>query len=286
MPARVKVIKEGKIDTSGFGTRRHVEVSYEEVSEFLGTVVTTNKGKPGAYIGDDGEYVWDGESSLPMFLQDLCDQAKAVFSLKSEIKGFSVKIYRPATKVDYKKKTTIKRIPENKAMHVGARILIPVGSCESIDIEISAGSSHSGNGNIRLGKSEGLMVPIGVTAGSDFIYNDGNTGKLEPKKGFRTMTYKKFPTNRYMILLDGLNDMNVMLGAIKEQAKTSSKGDETKAKEIEDCLRTSLGINAEDDVAKMASAFEKLENPINKLSPVNEDEVPEIPTLKRDESYI
>lgn len=276
MSARVKYVQQGTIDTANFGTRRKVAIQYDEVDSFISSVET----RPAPYIppvittapeetipkpaegdelykpflGTDGEYIWDNKSKLPSFVQDICDQVRAIFSLKSEIEGFSIRIFTPASKRDWKKTYTVNRVPQEAALAVGARIIIPVGSTENLDITVSAGKSRSGSGSIRLLDQQGLMTPIGLAAGADFTWNDGTSGQMPAHKGFRAMTYKKNPIHRYMIVIDCMNNMSVIAKAINDEAKAASGGDAEKEKEIANHLYMSMGINPIDDIAEMAAA--------------------------------
>jgi hypothetical protein len=252
--SRVKVISrnQNKINLRDFGTQRNVDIDYDEFVRFIESLYPED-----IEIGDSGEIIWT-DDKLPEFIKDICQMSKAIFSLKKEIKGFTVRVFKPPTKTDHKKITTIARVPQEQAMTVGARIIIPLGTCEDFSIFVSTGQSvsQSGSGSLRLSDKWGLMTPIGLAAGADFTFNDGIEGKIEARTGFRTMSFRKNPLKRYVLVIDCINDMEVLLKAVKDEAKVAAKGDETKAAEFEEKLREALDLPAStpaEEVGKMAS---------------------------------
>jgi hypothetical protein len=285
MTTRIKTKKVGSIDLSTFGTRRQLDITFDEIDTIFKKTITRkapvmdtaiittppeditqddehtplDEGKKKKkkkkkkvdlkkpYLGEHGELIWDQKSILPEAISDLTDQVRAIFSIKAEIERFTVRIYPPATKVDPKKLSKVDRVPEQAAMFVGARIIVPVGTPENLNLEVSMGGS-SANSFIRLPKSNGLMTPIGLAAGTDFSWDDSSYGKLPQRKGHRVSTFKKSPLRRYMLVFDGINDMSVLMNTIKQTAKEKAGGDEAKEKELTESFMTAMNVSSDDNV--------------------------------------
>ena len=267
MTTRTKTKKVGSINLSTFGTRRQLDITFDEIDTIfkntitrkapvMDTAIISTQPKEGSkkkkkkvdlkkpYLGEHQELIWDQKSILPEAISELTDQVRAIFSIKDEIERFTVRIYPPATKINSKKLSQVDRVPEQAAMFVGARIIVPVGTPENLNLNVSMGGS-SGNSFIRLPKSNGLMTPIGLAAGTDFSWDDGSYGKLPERKGHRPSTFKKSPLRRYILVFDGINDMSVLMKTIKDTAKEKACGDEAKEKELTDSFMTAMNVPSE-----------------------------------------
>lgn len=272
--AKVIQKRQGFIDLKRFGTRRNLEIDYAELHTFMSTVSArslpsdkpldpsmallvgsspVDPSKP--YMGPNLEYVWDASSVFPPVIEGICEQVRAVFSLKREVKGFIVRVFPPALKVSHKESTTLPRIPMEMAMQIGSRIVLPIGSSEIFELFVSAGKGQTGTGKLRLSDGEGVMTPLGLAAGADFTWNDGGYGTIEPTQpGSRPISFKKSPLRRYVFVIDCINDTSVLVQAVKDEAALAAKGSASEAAKIEAQMLKALDLHDVDSIAAVAAA--------------------------------
>jgi hypothetical protein len=252
--SRCKVIqkKQGQINLKDFGIRRQLDIDVHELKAMMDAV----EPKPfpqSPYIGEHAEIVWDSTSSQPEWVADLCDQARAVFSLKKEVKGFIVRIYPPAMVVDYSTTTTLERVPMESALKIGARILVPVGSPEMLELFVSTGKRGiAANGKLRMAEGQALMTPLGLAAGTDFTWHNGSHAMEDPRPGFRQTRFNKQPLKRFMVVIDCLNDTGVMMETISGASKAVTSSVEAAGQMTEHVAHT-LGLHAVDTIATAAA---------------------------------
>lgn len=255
--SRVKVIQktQGQIDFKIF-TKRSVPIVYDEVNDFItktpirlvlcsaseqvrARVIPNSSDPTLPIVGYGMEYMWYGQ--LPEFISDICDQVRAVFSLKSEVEGFRVTVYTPASSINHRNNTMVSRVSPDQMMKIGSRIIIPCGTSEMINVTVSAGSKkQSGNGDIRLLDGQGLMTPLGVSAAADFSWHDGSYAKEAQRPGFRETNFKKNPLHRYVFVIDCMTNITALFQAVKDEAKTISKGDEGQAEKLAEQMKSIL----------------------------------------------
>lgn len=256
--SKISVQEMGKIDAASFGVKRRIEIDYQEFDEFMKLQVNNtrdekseiDKSKP--FIGTKGEYTWPIECKLPQFLQDLTDEFRAMFQLKSEVESFGFKIWPKATKIDPKQEIKIEPVPTELAMQIGSRIYLTVGSSEHLEIFASA-RGRSGKGSVQLFENYGFLIPIGVSAGLHVIINNATSAKTEPKDGFRSMTFKKNPLKRYFIIIDCKTNSDILIKSIKKETQKANQGDSEKANMLADQITSSLGLSDVDKVVLVAS---------------------------------
>lgn len=237
--ARVKTVQVGMVDVSKVGTKRKLGIELEEVETFITSVIVHPRPTGDAqtaeapFLGDEGEYIWPRHALTPPFIDQVYRLCRDLFELKTEIEDFSIRIFPPALAINPHHQTTIARVGYEAALAVACRIVIVVGSNEIIELHAKAGG-REGTGAEQLHDGYGLMLPIGMPAGIDIIFDDA-ASKVEPaRKGFRPRTVRKRPMKRWVIVVDGYANADVLASAMK--------GSEVKASE---------------NVAAVASAFAK-----------------------------
>ena len=264
--AKVIVKQQGMIDTKSFGTKRKIDIDRNELdvwcSDIKGRQPPTTAEESLIddsdipYVGEQGELIWESKNKQPEYIKDICNVVRSMFSLGKEVKSFSVRIFKPPTKINHKHIVKVEKVPYELAMVIGSRIIITVGSDEMIDLFASSGQKGqpSGGGQIKLNDGYGLMTPIGLAAGVDFSWHNGSMSEGEaPRKGFRPVKVKKNPLNRYMIVVDCINDENVLMDAIKGQAKSATGGNQKNADMLASQMAKVMNISDVDAVAAAAA---------------------------------
>ena len=281
--ARVITKSEGRLDMANIGVRRKVEINQKELASFyqehLKTAVPiesidpeTEASKFLVFKGKQNELIWEASVPQPEFLTDITTELRAVFSLKKEIKDFSVRIFPPAT-VASSKVTTIVKVPMELAIVITSRIIVTIGSDEMLELYANTGQkgAPSGKGSFKLQNGWAYMTPMCAASGIDFSWDDSTSISEAPRKGFRAKPSGKYPTRRYMLVIDCLSDQEVMMEAIKGKAKSMTANSQDAAKVtsiLSDALNMDRNIDA---VAAAAAAISTNDHEIPDLVPIEKD---------------
>jgi len=193
--------------------KRKIDVDVEELKTFLSECTPTKEGGLNPYnpvLGEEGEYIWDDTKEVPNFIRILIKQVKALYDIKDDIKSNKVSIYlNSSTKC--KDEHTIKR----SNMNVGSRIILCVGHREVFKICVSAGG-YGGSGTLLSTSCDSFQILMGLASGVDIIYNDLPFAITPAKKGFREQKLSKDPTKRYIIVIDGIADADVLINSLNK----------------------------------------------------------------------
>jgi hypothetical protein len=192
-------------------SKRQIEIDQKELKEFLNNcipVTDTNNVSENPLLGEDDEFIWKDTNPIPSFIKTIIRQCKDMFNLNNDIKSTKVTIYKSATRIS-KKEYTIKRTD----MNVASRIIICSGNKEVFNILMSA-KGQKAESKYTCVKNDAFQISMGLASGIDISFNDmsGITGP--PRKGWRNNIIKKDPTQRYVIVVDGIVDEQVLVNKI------------------------------------------------------------------------
>lgn len=266
---KVKTIKKPQIDLSHFKPIRNVDIDYKELDTFIkeNSEITPK--------GSDNQYLWDALAPHPEFIQDICNQAKAIFSLDKNIKQYCVSIYPPAAKVDPNKTTTLKRVSRELMAAISSRIILVIGSNEVFNLFVSTekdDKQHSAESNIRLLDTQGFVIKIALVSGTDISWTDNTSIQDENKNGWRVnRSVKKFPIKRYVIVIDCVSDPEAMIKSLKREAANMCNSETLKtnklAQQFKQFISPEIQSNKyedESDIDKIAAIAAKAgDNPPN-----------------------
>lgn len=192
--------------------KRKVEITLDELRDFL----NDNIDKEGVTIGSEGEYIWDDKNNVPKFVTDTISMCKILFDEKEEIKSHIFSVY-PNAKSISKTEHIIKRAN----MNIGSRIIICIGHREVFTLNVSAGG-HGGSAPLLCTNNDAFQILMGLASGMDLIYNDLKFAMGPHRNGFRDNKINKDPLKRYIIVIDGLVDTEVLLNEIQKNIGNKS----------------------------------------------------------------
>jgi hypothetical protein len=237
--SRVKMVSSGVADTSRFTVKRQFNDFNEDDINEIKKLFDNSK-----IFGDEGEIFFSSKEQHPKYIETIIKQCKALFDIKDEVESTQVTIFPCAKKIG-KNEHTIKKT----AMNIASRIIIPTNR-EIFNINIS-GAGYQGDAKMPIFNGQGFQIIMGACAVAEITYDD-TTGAMVPlKKNFRPSKFGKDPFKRYVIVVDGIVDANVLVKSIKNNIGTESNN-----------------TNDVDELIKEASK----DKPIPVRTPINEED--------------
>lgn len=209
--SKVKEIKSGVADVNRFTVKRNLgEYKEEDLYQIR------NLFNQATERGSSGEITFLPKSEPPPFIATTIRQCKALFNIKEEVESIQVTVYPCADSVG-KTEHTIKKTN----MNIASRVVICVGHREVFTINVTGGGFR-GSGKLLTSNGDAFQIIMGACAVSDLIYDDTEHIMMAPKPGWKTRHYPKNPLQRYVIVIDGVVDANVLVKSIKKELGTES----------------------------------------------------------------
>ena len=277
--SRVKVISKAQFDTSKIGSSQYLDIDTDELETLISEIdeyrpedlsnlseLELEKAMTLPYKGPQGEIIWDHPNigKLPEFLQDVTTMITDVFNLGKEVKAFNFKIFPPNTKdhlkANPKLTNSVDRVEQHLAMNM-TRIVIPVGSKENLHLTVTVPGQRNMSNSVLVRESYGYQFGFGLIGNIDVSWDHKYEFKAAPRAGFRAMKTKKQPLNRWMVVIDCINDMSVVIDTLKKSIGSLSGGDSKKKEELMASLDAAIKKSSVDTIADMANSV-SLDEPI------------------------
>ncbi len=216
------MISSGVADVSKFTVKRKFEDFGEDDLYQL-----RNLFNQATVFGEEGEIFFPAKSEPPSFIATIIRQCKALFNIKEEVESIQVTIFPCADSIS-KKEHKIKKTNLN----IASRVVICVGHREIFNIHVSGAGFH-GDGKLLTCNGDAFQIVMGACAVADLTYDDSTSSMIAPKPNWRVKPYNKNPLQRYIIVVDGVVDANVLVKSIKKELGTES----TSTNDVDELLR-------------------------------------------------
>jgi len=174
----------------------------------------------------NGSRHWGKNIIKPDIIETAIEQIQSLFNVGKEVIGWSATYY-PASSTTTKG-SSLQIPPGEKSL--GCRYIIVIGTREVANLSVSVGSTDAENSLMML-SGDCLNLKITICPVLNIIFNNINSEKMAPRKGFREMMVKKNFQNRHVLVLDGHVEMGDVISHVSKNIL--GKKSETTTSDVE-----------------------------------------------------
>lgn len=249
----VKMSKQASLNLGDMVDKRRIDLSEEEVKDFLKDIPLVESDNP-----NEPNMVWGETSEKPLLLDTTIDQIKALFNVGKEVVGWTVSYYGPP------KFHTVNKI--SKPVHhqvqinpvktgLAGRFIIVVGTREVPTLRVAVGNSGAESKSMMF-PGDCIFLKITVCPILATIFSNDFSETMPARKGFRENSIKKSLKTRHIFVFDAHVNVTTLATKVKDEFAHLVSEKKTSGSDVDLVADLASGKTEEEKMPELESVVE------------------------------